>query len=127
MWTERDLDKRPPSVQAVAPDEAQARGMAIAHIQRRRRFQGRAVAYGAICTLLTAIWAVTEYSNAGGWPTSGFSQSSSIPHTWNVWIIYPVLGLVLVLAIDGWNTFGRRPISETEIQREVDRIRGGKE
>jgi 2TM domain len=43
---------------------------------------------------------------------------------WNVWIIYPVLGLGLIFGIDTWNTFGRKPITEREIRREMDRLRG---
>jgi hypothetical protein len=43
---------------------------------------------------------------------------------WNVWIIYPVLGLGLIFGIDTWNTFGRKPITEHEIRREMDRLRG---
>jgi hypothetical protein len=72
------------------------------------------------------IWAISEYHNAGGWPTKGFSQSSSIPHEWNIWIIYPVLGLGFILAIEAWNTFARKPITESEIQREIDRLKRGR-
>jgi hypothetical protein len=51
--------------------------------------------------VLTAIWAFSEYHNAGGWPTSGFSQSSGIPNVWNYWIIYPFIGWVLLTAAGG--------------------------
>jgi len=44
----------------------------------------------------------------------------------NIWIIYPVLSLGLILAIDAWNTFRRKPISETEIRREMDRMTGSR-
>jgi protein-S-isoprenylcysteine O-methyltransferase Ste14 len=109
---------------AAMRDEDEVRELAVRQIERKRRFQGRALAYGVLSVAVTLIWAVTEYNNAGGWPSSGFSQSSSIPHTWNVWIIYPLVGLGLALTLHAWNTFGRKPISEREIQREVDRIRG---
>jgi len=72
--------------------------------------------------VLIVIWAITEYSNAGGWPTNGFSQSSGIPHEWNIWIIYPVLGLGLILGLNAWHTFGRKPITEREGRREMDRL-----
>ena len=29
-----------------------------------------------------------------------------------------------VLGIDGWNTFGRKPITRSEIRREMDRLSG---
>jgi hypothetical protein len=78
--------------------------------------------YSAVTVLFVIIWAVSEYNNGSGWPTAGFSQSSSIPHVWNIWIIYPVLGLWLALVIDAWNTFGKKPIAESEIRREMDRL-----
>lgn len=122
MHTQRRIADE--SAGVATRDEDQLRESAVKQIERKRRFQGRALAYGVLSVVVTLIWAVTEYSNAGGWPSSGFSQSSSIPHTWNVWVIYPLLGLGVALTVDAWNTFGRRPISEREIQREVDRIRG---
>ena len=106
-------------------DEEQVRELAVMRVERKRRFHMHAISYAAVSILLTIIWAISEYNNAGGWPTSGFSQSSSIPHVWNIWIIYPVLGLGIVAAIDAWNTYGKRPISESEIRREMDRLTGG--
>jgi hypothetical protein len=103
-------------------DEKQIRALALEQIERRRRFQMRAVSYAAASIVL--IWAITEYHNAGGWPSDGFSRSSSIPHVWNIWIIYPVLGLGLLLALDAWNIFVRKPISESEILREIERLVG---
>lgn len=84
----------------------------------------RTFSYAAASVVLAVIWAISEYNNAGGWPTDGFSQSSSIPHVWNIWIIYPIIGLGLALAIDAWNTYGKKPISESEIRREMDRLTG---
>jgi len=57
----------------------------------------------------------------GGWPTSGFSQSSGIPNVWNSWIIYPAIAWVLLTATDAWRVFGRKPISEAEIKHEMER------
>lgn len=105
-------------------EEEQLRELALKQIKRKRRFYRRAVSYAAAGIFLVVIWAISEYNNAGGWPTNGFSQSSSIPHVWNIWIIYPVVGLAIFLAIDAWNTFGRRPISEGEIRREMERLTG---
>lgn len=71
--------------------------------------------------ILVVIWAISEYYNAGGWPTEGFSQSSGIPNTWNVWIIYPLLGWAGLLAVNGWVLYLRKPISESEVERELKR------
>jgi hypothetical protein len=92
-------------------DEQQLSEIAIRQLERERRFRMHAVSYAAVCLLLVIIWAISEYNNGGGWPTDGFSQSSSIPHVWNIWIIYPVVGLGAILAVDAWNTFGPKPIT----------------
>lgn len=105
-------------------DEQQVRELAVKQIERRRRFRIRAFSAAAASIVLVVIWAISEYNNAGGWPTGGFSQSSGIPHVWNYWIIYPIIGIGLVLAIDAWNTYARKPITETEIRREMDRLTG---
>lgn len=57
-------------------------------------------------------------------PTSGFSQSSGIPNVWNYWIVYPFLAWVLFTAADGWFVYLRKPISEGEIKREIERQAG---
>jgi hypothetical protein len=68
--------------------------------------------------------ATAEYHNAGGWPTSGFSQSSGIPNEWNYWIIYPAIAWVLWTAAHAWWAYGRKPVSETDIQQEIERQAG---
>jgi hypothetical protein len=39
-----------------------------------------------------------------------------------MWIIYPVLGLALLLGLNSWFTFGRRPVTESEIKREMEKL-----
>lgn len=73
---------------------------------------------------MAAAWAVGEYHNAGGWPIDGFSQSSGIHHVWNLWIVYPVGAWILFTAAHAWRVFGDKPISEDEIQREIERQSG---
>jgi len=107
-----------------AAGEQIARQEAIRQIERRRRFWFRATAGTVGMILLAAIWAIAEYNNAGGWPTSGFSQSSGIPDVWNYWIIYPAIAWVLATAADAWWVFGRRPVSEAEIEHEMERQAG---
>jgi 2TM domain len=101
-----------------------ARQQAIQQIERRRRFWFRATAGTVGMIVLATIWAIAEYSNAGGWPTGGFSQSSGIPNVWNYWIIYPAIAWVLLTAADAWWVFGRRPISEEQIKHEMEREAG---
>jgi hypothetical protein len=105
-------------------DDQEIRELAVKQIERRHRFRMRAFSGALASIVLVVIWAVSEYNNAGGWPTAGFGQSSGIPHVWNDWIVYPLLLIGLAVAIDAWNTFRHKPITEGEIRREIDRLRG---
>lgn len=118
---------RPAATQpGTPPDSAQlARQEAIRQIEQRRRFRLSTVASAIGMAILVAIWATTEYHNAGGWPTQGFSQSSGIHDVWNIWIIYPAIAWVVLTVAHGWFVYMRRPISEHEIDREIERQAGG--
>jgi 2TM domain len=109
---------------APAAGEQPTRQQAIKQIERKRRFWASTVAAAIGMTILVAIWATSEYHNAGGWPTDGFSQSSGIANVWNIWIIYPFIAWVLLTAASAWSVYGRRPISESQIQREIERQAG---
>jgi hypothetical protein len=111
---------------APAGRDQRARQEAIKQIERRRRFWASAIWSGIGMAVLVVIWAVTEYHNAGGWPTQGFSQSSGIQDVWNFWIIYPLGAWLLITAAHAWYVYGSKPISEGEIKREMERQAGGK-
>jgi hypothetical protein len=100
------------------------RQQAIKQLERKRRFRISA-AWSAIgMAILVVIWALTEYHNAGGWPTQGFSQSSGIQDVWNFWIIYPLGAWLVIMAAHGWSVYGNKPPSEDEIRREIERQDG---
>lgn len=105
-------------------DEQQVRAMAIKQIEQERRFHKHAVTYAVVSILLVIVWAISEYNNANGWPTEGFSESSGTPHVWNLWIVYPLVVFGALLAIEAWNTYRKKPITEQEIRRHVDRLKG---
>ena len=122
-----DIIQKPPEHFGVEPSgdtEQLARQEAIRQIERRRRFWVRTVMFSIVMVLLIVIWAVNEYHNAGGWPSQGFSQSSGIHHVWNSWIIYPLVAWIVGTATHAWLVFGHKPISEADIQREMDRQDG---
>jgi 2TM domain len=100
------------------------RGEAVDRIRRRRNFFTHAVAHVAFCLFLIGVWATTEYNNAGGWPT-GF-RTGRENHDWDPWIMYPLLVLTAALAVHAWIAFGRRPASEIEIRREMERLRSAR-
>ncbi len=100
------------------------RRQAIRRIRQRRRFHVEFIVSGIAMVLLVVVWGASEYHNAGGWPTEGFSQSSGIHDIWNLWIVYPLTAWVLIMGGRAWTVYRHRPISESEIQREIDRQGG---
>ena len=109
---------------APAAGEQLARPEAVKQIERRRRFWVRAALGTVGLIILAVIWAFAEYRNAGGWPANGFSRSSGIPNVWNCWIIYPAIAWVGFVAADALLVFRNKPISESEIKREIERQAG---
>lgn len=82
--------------------EPRLREQAISRLGKKREFRVHLAVYIAVNTMLIAIWAF-----AGGF----------------FWPIFPILGWGIGLAAHGWDTHGRRPPSEDEIHREIDRLR----
>ncbi len=105
-------------------DEEQLRQMAIKEIEQERRFHKHVVEYVIVSALLVIAWVISEYNNANGWPTKGFSESSGTPHVWNLWIVYPVGVLGALLAMEAWNTYRKKPITEQEVRHHMDRLKG---
>ena len=125
MVTEEVPTREPEeAVSAPANSEELARQQAIKQIQRKRQFYFEVITSAIIMVLVAVIWATAEYNNAGGWPTNGFSQSSGIHDVWNLWIIYPFMAWVLYLAVRAWAFYRGTSISESEVQREMERQAG---
>ena len=113
-----------PATRTPHTEDDLARQQALGQIGRKRRYRISAAVSAIGMALLVAIWALAEYHNAGGWPVHGFSQSSGMHEVWNLWIIYPLGAWLLLLAAGGWDVYLRRPVSEQEIQREIERQAG---
>lgn len=93
---------------AVDPDvisESDLREHAITRLKKRRDFKAHLFIFVAVNALLVVVWAVTS---------GGF-----------FWPIFPILGWGIGLAANAWDVYGRRPIGEEEIRREMDRLHGG--
>ncbi len=114
-----------PELQVVdESDDQQVRQMAIKEIEQERRVHKHVVEYVGVSIILAIGWAISEYNSADGWPTKGFSESSGTPHVWNIWIVYPIVVLGALLAIEAWKTYRKRPITEQEVRRHMDRLKG---
>jgi hypothetical protein len=117
------INDRParPHADAPADSEQLARQQAIKQIERRRQYWISTAISTAGMLVLATIWAITEYHNAGGWPAHGFSQSSGIHDVWNIWIICPAIAWMFLTIAAGLGLYLRRPISESQITREMER------
>src|SRR5215210_440661 len=101
--------------------EHDLRAQALDRIRRRRSFLTHLVAHLIGSIFLAIVWAITEYHNAGGWPTG--LRTGRMNHDWDPWIIYPLIAGTLALAVHAWIAFGRSPATEREIAYEVERLR----
>jgi hypothetical protein len=119
VWKEPEMtkinDERLAHIDSDTPANAQqlAREQAIKQIERKRRYWISTAESTLGMLILATIWVITEYHNAGGWPTQGFSQSSGIHDVWNIWIIYPAIAWAFLTAAFGFGVYLRKPISES--------------
>lgn len=93
--------------------DAELREAAIVSLKRKRKFAEDAVAYATVNGVLWLIWVLADRSADGLMP-------------WPAWVSL-IWGFLL--AIEGWRAFGRwpsslhRPITEADIQREINQSR----
>ncbi len=97
------------------------RVLAIRHIERVRSFRHHVAVYVVGMPLVAGIWALTEYFNADGWPQRLSDNGGQ--GTWNPWIFWVLVGWTIALAWHGLGTYFRKPASEQEIAREIERLK----
>jgi len=89
------------------PTGEELRDLAIKAIKKKRDFWNHVIAYCIVNAFLVGIWF---------WTGAGYF--------WPGWVL---AGWGIGVAFNAWDTYGRgsRPITEEEIQREIDRQRRG--
>jgi hypothetical protein len=91
-------------VEAGADSEQQLREKAVERLKKKRDFKTHLFIYVAVNAALVAIWAATG---------AGY-----------FWPIFVILGWGIGVVANAWDVYGRKPISEEEIRRETERLRG---
>ena len=92
-------------MEAAPPNTADSlREQAIVRLKKKRDFATHVVVYVLVNAFLVAIWAFTGRDF--------------------FWPIFPILGWGIGLGANAWDVYGRKPISEGVIEREMSRLRG---
>jgi 2TM domain len=84
-------------------EESELREQAKSRLEAKRGFWNFAVVFVVVNALLVVIWAISD----GGY----------------FWPIWPIAGMGIALALHGWSVFGQKPITESDIQQEMQRQR----
>jgi hypothetical protein len=85
---------------------ASDRDRALDRLKKRRDLQSHFVAYLVVNAAMWTLWAVT----GAGYP-------------WPAW----VTGLWAIgLILNAWEVYGRSPITESDVQQELDRMHGAR-
>jgi hypothetical protein len=82
--------------------EQAARDRAVTQLKKRRDFYGHLLIYVLVNTFLVVIWAVVD--------AHGF-----------FWPVFPIVGWGIGVVMNAWDVFWRPPITEHDIQREIER------
>jgi hypothetical protein len=126
MLTNERVAPQEASPEPPTPDEEEEelRLFARRHLENVRKFKVYLAVYVLSLLVLTPVWVITQYESADGWPEH-LSSRSRYPGDWDPWIIWvALLGGVLV-ALAGLRAyyFDRRPTTEADVDREVERMK----
>lgn len=90
-------------MEGIPDSEQELRKLAVSRLKKKRDFSTHVVIYVIVNAMLVGIWAVTG---------AGF-----------FWPIFPILGWGIGVGANAWDVYGRKPITEDEVQRETERLR----
>lgn len=96
-----------PADEVLASSPEGLRDQALRSLKKRRDLHTHAFAYFTVNVLVWGIWVIIG-------ATSG---------SWFPWPAFLTLPWGIGLALNAWDVYFRRPITEAEIQREADRLR----
>jgi hypothetical protein len=114
------------------PDD-RLRALALERVYRVRRFKLHLAAFAVGVPLLATLWLLTEYFEENTWP-SRFASDPDVAGTWDPWLFFVVGIWLIALLIHALRTyFGppigriaryiRRPVTDAELERELEHMR----
>jgi hypothetical protein len=93
---------------AGAVAESRLREEAVRRLKKKRDFHTHLLAYVLVNAGLWLVWGVV-YAAADG--------------PWFPWPLFPLFGWGIGLTFHAWDTYGRRQFSESDVEREIQRLR----
>ncbi|MGH2990553.1 MAG: 2TM domain-containing protein [Solirubrobacterales bacterium] len=93
-------------MEASGKSEQDLRDQAVTSLKKKRDFKVHVLMYLLVNAFLVVIWAVSKDGDEFFWP------------------IFVIVGWGIGVVANAWDVYGRKPISEDEIRREQDRLRG---
>jgi uncharacterized ion transporter superfamily protein YfcC len=93
-------------VESGASSEEELRSQAVERLRKKRDFKAHVLIYLLVNAFLVVIWAVSSNGDEFFWP------------------IFVIVGWGIGVVANAWDVYGRKPITEDEIRRETDRLRG---
>jgi hypothetical protein len=95
-----------PSTTEPMTGEQALRERAVRRLKKQSDFRVHVLIYLMVNTFLVVIWAMTD---------AGF-----------FWPIFPIAGWGIGVVANAWDAYGRDVPTESQIIREMDRLRGGR-
>ena len=94
-------------MEASGASDNDVRDQAVKSLKRKRAFNSQIITWAVISVLMIVIWALATGTDTFFWP------------------VFPIGGWAIGLVLQGWSVYGpgARPISESEIERESERLR----
>jgi 2TM domain len=93
-------------MESGAPSEQDLRSQALERLKKKRDLRAHVLIYLLVNAFLVVIWAVSSDGDEFFWP------------------IFVIVGWGIGVVANAWDVYGRKPITEDEIRRETDRLRG---
>jgi hypothetical protein len=103
-------------------EDRAVRELATRQLERVHSFKLHLISFIGGTIALGVIWMLTEYFQDSRWPSRFADADDGDPGTWNPWFFYAVVIWAIVLGVHAVKTYARRPPTEAEIQREIDRM-----
>jgi hypothetical protein len=92
--------------EVVASSPELLREQALRQLKKRRDFTAHVFAYVLVNLVVWGIWFVIGLSSHSWWP----------------WPVFVTLGWGIGIAFNAWDVYLRRPITEDEVRRQMQRL-----